>query len=99
MNARNKTYFTHAQINCALKDSSCDSPISKNLMLTRFVSNASSSSIKVFKCPHTKDDSIFTQWFILSQDHKGLPRLVMGLSEKGFHFLQNHGQKGLSCIS
>ncbi|KAG5580646.1 hypothetical protein H5410_051273 [Solanum commersonii] len=34
MNAHNKTHFTHAKINCALKDSSCDSPLSKNLMFT-----------------------------------------------------------------
>ncbi|KAG5612205.1 hypothetical protein H5410_023486 [Solanum commersonii] len=27
MNAHNKTQFTHAKIKCALKDSSCDSPI------------------------------------------------------------------------
>ncbi|KAG5614628.1 hypothetical protein H5410_014452 [Solanum commersonii] len=63
MNARNKTQFTYANIKCALKDSSCDSPISKKLMLTILVSNVSSSSIRVFKCPHTRNDSIFTQWF------------------------------------
>ncbi|KAG5575810.1 hypothetical protein H5410_055944 [Solanum commersonii] len=60
-NAHNKTQFTYAKIKCALKDSSCNSPISKNLMLTILASNASSSSTKVFKCPHTKNDSIFTQ--------------------------------------
>ncbi|KAG5580039.1 hypothetical protein H5410_050666 [Solanum commersonii] len=59
MNAHNKTQFTYAKIKCALKDSSCDSPISKNLMLTILASNASSSSTKVFKCPHTRSDSIF----------------------------------------
>ncbi|KAG5630401.1 hypothetical protein H5410_002118, partial [Solanum commersonii] len=48
-------------IKCALKDSSCDSPISTNLMLTILASNASSSSTIVFKCPHTKNNSIFTQ--------------------------------------
>jgi len=61
MNAHNKTQFTYAKIKCALKDSSCDSPISTNLMLTILASNASSSSTIVFKCPHTKNDSIFTQ--------------------------------------
>ncbi|KAG5586025.1 hypothetical protein H5410_046459, partial [Solanum commersonii] len=60
MNAHNKTQFTYAKIKCALKYSSCDSPISKNLMLTILASNASSISTKVFKCPHTRNDSIFT---------------------------------------
>ncbi|KAG5615611.1 hypothetical protein H5410_015435 [Solanum commersonii] len=32
MNAHNKTHFTHAKNNCALKDSSCDSSLSKNFM-------------------------------------------------------------------
>ncbi|KAG5631984.1 hypothetical protein H5410_003701 [Solanum commersonii] len=63
MNAHNKIQFSYARIKCALKDSSCDSPISKNFMLTILVSNASSSSTIVFKCPHRKDDCIFTQWF------------------------------------
>ncbi|KAG5585535.1 hypothetical protein H5410_045969, partial [Solanum commersonii] len=63
MNAHNKTHFTHAKIKCALKDSGCDSPISKNLRLTILASNATSSSTKVFNCPHPKNDSIFTQWF------------------------------------
>ncbi|KAG5631835.1 hypothetical protein H5410_003552 [Solanum commersonii] len=40
MNAHNKIRFTYA-IKCVLKDSSCDSPISKNLMLTILASNAS----------------------------------------------------------
>ncbi|KAG5630312.1 hypothetical protein H5410_002029 [Solanum commersonii] len=61
MNTHNKTQFTYAKIKCALKDSSCDSPISKNLMLTILASNASSSSTITFKRPHRKDDSIFTQ--------------------------------------
>ncbi|KAG5586081.1 hypothetical protein H5410_046515 [Solanum commersonii] len=89
MNAHNKTHFTHANINCALKDSSCDSPISKNLIVIRLASNASSSSTKVFKCPHKKNDSIFTQWFTLTQDHKGLSKLVMRLSAK---FLPKKGK-------
>ncbi|KAG5595937.1 hypothetical protein H5410_037169 [Solanum commersonii] len=44
MNEHNKIKFTYAKIKCALKDSSCDSPISKNLMLAILASNASSSS-------------------------------------------------------
>ncbi|KAG5571378.1 hypothetical protein H5410_061144 [Solanum commersonii] len=43
MNAHNKTQFTYAKIKCALKDSTCDSLISTNLMLTILASNASSS--------------------------------------------------------
>ncbi|KAG5631639.1 hypothetical protein H5410_003356 [Solanum commersonii] len=38
----------------------CDTLLSKNLKLTILASNASSSSTKVFKCPHTKNDSILT---------------------------------------
>jgi len=60
MNAHKKTQHTHARINCALKDSSCDSPLSKILKFTILTSNASSSSTKVIKFPHTKNDSIFT---------------------------------------
>ncbi|KAG5585684.1 hypothetical protein H5410_046118, partial [Solanum commersonii] len=60
MNAHKKTQLTHAKINCALKDSGYDSPFSKNLKLTILASNASSSSTKVLKFPHTKNDSIFT---------------------------------------
>ncbi|KAG5610603.1 hypothetical protein H5410_021884 [Solanum commersonii] len=48
MNIHNKTQFTYAKIKCALKDSSCDSSITKNLMLTILSSNASSSST-IFK--------------------------------------------------
>ncbi|KAG5595268.1 hypothetical protein H5410_036500, partial [Solanum commersonii] len=43
-----KPKFTYAKIKCVLKDSSCDSPISTNLMLTILSSNASSSST-IFK--------------------------------------------------
>ncbi|KAG5606314.1 hypothetical protein H5410_027806, partial [Solanum commersonii] len=44
MNEHNKTQSTYEKIKCALKDSSCDSPISNNLMLIILASNASSSS-------------------------------------------------------
>ncbi|KAG5600634.1 hypothetical protein H5410_032004 [Solanum commersonii] len=60
MNTHNKTQSTYAIINYALKDSSCDSPIAKSLMLTILTSNASSSLDKVFECPHTKNDFILT---------------------------------------
>ncbi|KAG5585352.1 hypothetical protein H5410_045786 [Solanum commersonii] len=65
MNAHNKTKFTHAKINCTLKDSSCESPISKNLLFTILASNASSSSTTVFKCPRKKNDFIFIQWSLI----------------------------------
>ncbi|KAG5580097.1 hypothetical protein H5410_050724, partial [Solanum commersonii] len=55
MNVHNKTQLTHARINCILKDSSCDTPLSKILKLTILASNASSSSTNVFICPHTKE--------------------------------------------
>ncbi|KAG5589975.1 hypothetical protein H5410_040489 [Solanum commersonii] len=60
MNAHKKTQLTYARINCALKDSSYDSPLAKILKFTILASNASSSSTMVLKCPHTKNDSIFT---------------------------------------
>ncbi|KAG5580401.1 hypothetical protein H5410_051028 [Solanum commersonii] len=47
MNAHIITQITHARINCALKDSSCDSPLPKILKLTILASNASSSSAKI----------------------------------------------------
>ncbi|KAG5615532.1 hypothetical protein H5410_015356 [Solanum commersonii] len=62
-NSATQDSITYAKIKCALKDSSCDSPILKNLELTILASNASSSSTIVFKCHHTKNYSIFTQWF------------------------------------
>ncbi|KAG5595632.1 hypothetical protein H5410_036864 [Solanum commersonii] len=55
MNVHNKAQFTHARINCILKDSSYDTPLSKILNLTILDSNERSSSTKVFKCPHTKE--------------------------------------------
>ncbi|KAG5571552.1 hypothetical protein H5410_061318 [Solanum commersonii] len=47
MNVHNKTQFTHARINCVPKDSSCDTPLPKNLTLAILASNASSSSTKL----------------------------------------------------
>ncbi|KAG5576856.1 hypothetical protein H5410_056990, partial [Solanum commersonii] len=73
-------------------NSSSDSPISKNLMLTVLASNASSSSTKVFECPHTKNDSLLTcnvvvcPYFPIDTCFSSLKikniflRLVMGLS-------------------
>ncbi|KAG5571227.1 hypothetical protein H5410_060993 [Solanum commersonii] len=47
MNVHNKTQLTHATINCILKDSSCDTLLSKILKLTILALNASSSSTKL----------------------------------------------------
>uniref|UniRef100_M1DKN9 Uncharacterized protein n=1 Tax=Solanum tuberosum TaxID=4113 RepID=M1DKN9_SOLTU len=47
MNAHNKAQLTHEMINCALKGSNCDSPLSKMLKFTILASNASSSSTKL----------------------------------------------------
>ncbi|KAG5572207.1 hypothetical protein H5410_061973 [Solanum commersonii] len=60
MNAHNKTQFTYARINCVLKDSNCDTPSPKILMLTILATCGSSSLTKVSKCPHVKNDFIFT---------------------------------------
>ncbi|KAG5606714.1 hypothetical protein H5410_028206 [Solanum commersonii] len=76
INVHNKTQFTYAKIKCALKDSSCDSLISKNLMLTILASNASSSSTKV--CPYFPINICLSSLKI----KKVVSRLVMGLSAK-----------------
>ncbi|KAG5572166.1 hypothetical protein H5410_061932 [Solanum commersonii] len=96
MNIHNKTQTTHAKINCVLKDSSCDAPLPKILILAILASNAGSSSIVVSECPHTKNDSIFTHKgslyfpinfrFGLLKIKKVFLRLVMGLSEKVWPF-------------
>ena len=59
MNAYKKSQLTHAKINCALEESG-DLPFPNILKLTILSSNASSSSKKVLKFPHTKNDSIYT---------------------------------------
>ena len=75
MNAHKKSQLTHARINCALKDSSCDSPLSKIVKFTILASNASSSSTKVLKCPHTKMipySHTIVQHFIVPESHTTL---------------------------
>ncbi|KAG5585756.1 hypothetical protein H5410_046190, partial [Solanum commersonii] len=39
MNIHNKTQITHEKINCVLKDSSCDTPLLKILMITILATN------------------------------------------------------------
>ncbi|KAG5576667.1 hypothetical protein H5410_056801 [Solanum commersonii] len=46
MNAHKKTQFTYARINCALKDSSCDTLLPKILMLAILATCASLSSTR-----------------------------------------------------
>lgn len=57
MNIHNKTHATYARINLVLKDSSCDTPLPKTLMLTILGTNAISNLTTI--SDHTKDDSIF----------------------------------------
>ena len=75
MNAHNKTQFTYAKIKCALKDSSCDTPLPKILMLAILATCASSSSTKVLKCPYTKMipySHTILQQFIVPKSHTTL---------------------------
>ncbi|KAG5590358.1 hypothetical protein H5410_040872, partial [Solanum commersonii] len=46
MNTHNKTQFTYARINCVLKDSSCDTPLPKNLIIAILATCETSSSTK-----------------------------------------------------
>ncbi|KAG5572021.1 hypothetical protein H5410_061787 [Solanum commersonii] len=54
MNAHNKTQFTYARINCVLKDSSCDTPLPKILMLAILATCASLSLTKSISMPAHK---------------------------------------------
>ncbi|KAG5609862.1 hypothetical protein H5410_021143 [Solanum commersonii] len=59
MSAHNKTQFTYARINCVLKDSSCDTPLPKILMLAILATCASSSSTKrvsTYAIPWVRED-------------------------------------------
>ncbi|KAG5614960.1 hypothetical protein H5410_014784 [Solanum commersonii] len=49
MNAHKKSQLTHARITCALKVSSCDSPLLKNLKLIILAANASSRLTKLIQ--------------------------------------------------
>lgn len=60
MDAHNETQLTHARITCALKGSSCDTPLSNIFKLMILASNASSRLTKVIKCPHIKNYPIIT---------------------------------------
>ncbi|KAG5580178.1 hypothetical protein H5410_050805 [Solanum commersonii] len=79
MNVHNKTQLTHARINCILKDSSCDTPLSKILKLIILASNASSISTMV--CPYFPINNCFSSLKIKNV----FSRLVMGLSAKAQH--------------
>lgn len=76
MNVHKKTQLTHARIKCALKDSSCETPLSKNMKLIILASNATLSLTNLIKFPHIKNYYIFT--------HKGsqfkLPKLILRLT-------------------
>ncbi|KAG5600073.1 hypothetical protein H5410_031443, partial [Solanum commersonii] len=81
MNAHNKTQFTYARITCVLKDSNCDTPLPKILVLAILATCASSSSTKNQESDTTlilkKRNTIH-----LTQDKRVFLRLVMGLSAK-----------------
>ncbi|KAG5586390.1 hypothetical protein H5410_046824, partial [Solanum commersonii] len=76
MNAHKKSQLIRAKINCALKDSSCDSPLPKNLKLNILPLYASSSPTKV--CPYFPTNICFSSLKI----KKVFLRLVTGLSAK-----------------
>ena len=84
MNAHNKTQLTHARINCALKDSSCDSPLSKTLKFTILASNASSSSTKVLKCPHTN---------MIPHSHTEVNKFKIKIKMQ-----RSHSKRGTQCM-
>ncbi|KAG5590368.1 hypothetical protein H5410_040882, partial [Solanum commersonii] len=74
---KQKTQLTYAPINCVLTGSSCDSPLPKILKFTILASNESSSSTKVLKCPHIKNDSIFTHYSQQFRDPESYPTLTL----------------------
>ncbi|KAG5610567.1 hypothetical protein H5410_021848, partial [Solanum commersonii] len=63
----------------------CDTPLPKILKLAILNSNASSSSIKAFECPHTNDDSIFTC--------KGI--IILKFRNQ---IQRSHSQRGTQCM-
>ncbi|KAG5611034.1 hypothetical protein H5410_022315 [Solanum commersonii] len=75
-----KTQLTHTRINCVLKDSSYDTPLSKILKLTILGSNASSSSTKV--CPYFPINICFSSLKI----KKGLFKACNGVECKENQF-------------
>ncbi|KAG5586061.1 hypothetical protein H5410_046495 [Solanum commersonii] len=83
MNIHNKTQITHAKINFVLKDSSCDTPLPKILMLAILATCGSSSS--------TKSLSLFSNRSSvrLTQDQKGLSKACNGAECKGFPLFHN----------
>ena len=60
MNIQNKIQITYALINCILKDLSCDTPLPDILVLAILLLLQVQARQKVSKCPHMKNDSIFT---------------------------------------
>ncbi|KAG5631833.1 hypothetical protein H5410_003550, partial [Solanum commersonii] len=92
MNAHNKTQFTYASINCVLKDSSCDTPITKDSHARNTCYLCNQAQQEISKCPNIKNDFIFTHKGLplfsnrlsiqITQDQKGLSKALMGLSAK-----------------
>ncbi|KAG5631248.1 hypothetical protein H5410_002965 [Solanum commersonii] len=104
MNVHNKSQLTHARINCALKDSNCDSPLSKMLKFTIPASTAIPESHTTLTL--TKMNTCMTSpiglplfsnqhSFQLNQDQKGLFKACNGAECKGmgFNLFQDHVSK------
>ncbi|KAG5631019.1 hypothetical protein H5410_002736, partial [Solanum commersonii] len=88
MNAHNKTQFNYARISCVLKDSSCDTPSPKILILailaTRIRYNTHTHKEEHNACFHLLDCPYFTidLQFGLLKNTKVFLRLVVGVSTK-----------------
>ncbi|KAG5630079.1 hypothetical protein H5410_001796, partial [Solanum commersonii] len=96
MNIYNKSQSTYAKFNHVVKDSSCDTPLPKILIIAILATCENSSSTKRIICnAHTKKRNtihVFTHRFVLifqstfelaySRSKKVFSRLIMGLSAK-----------------
>ncbi|KAG5605077.1 hypothetical protein H5410_026569, partial [Solanum commersonii] len=98
MSAHNKTQFTYPKINCVLKDSSCDTPLPKILMLAILATCASSrliNSRSEIRCnAHTQKEEqcmfspiglpLFSNRFFIrfTPVKKGLSKACKGMSAK-----------------
>ncbi|KAG5619680.1 hypothetical protein H5410_004898 [Solanum commersonii] len=84
MNIHNKTQITHLKINCILKDSSCDTPLPKILMLAIFDTSANQELDATLTLKKRNTTDVFTHrlanrssvW--LTQDQQGLSTVCNG---------------------
>ncbi|KAG5577253.1 hypothetical protein H5410_057387, partial [Solanum commersonii] len=91
MNAHNKIQFTYARINCVLKDSNCDTPSPKILMLAIVATCANQESDTTLTLKKRNTMHVFTHRFALIfqltfdpsySRSKGLSKSCNGLSAK-----------------